>query len=138
MRTIIGIFVAVTLGAASGCKRNVVIKSSLAPGAPAQAATDVSALQDALRRAASAQEIYYATPENRYTYASDASRLRYRPPEGMTLTISGASATGWAGMSRFGTSGPACVVFVGEVSNVPVTPGGVKATANGVVACDRT
>ena len=107
MRTITGILVVGSLVLAAGCKRNVVIKSSLAPAAapavaPAAApAAGMAPLQDALRKTASAQEIFYSNPANRYTYAADAAQLRYQPPEGVTVTVLEAGSNGWAAVSRY-------------------------------------
>lgn len=122
----------------AGCKRNVVIKSSLAPEPSARTAVNIEPLQTALRRAANAQEIHYSTPANRYTYASDASKLGITLPDGVTLTILEATSKGWAGMTRFGSGGPGCVIYIAQVSKAPVTPGGVSASKEGVLACDRS
>ena len=117
----------------TGCKRNVVVKSSLAPESAARA--DLAPLRSLLRQTASAQEIHYANTENRYTYATEVSRLRVTPPAGVVLTILESTQKGWSGMTRYGSAGPACVYYVGEVKP-PVTPGGVVADRAGTVVCD--
>lgn len=138
MRTTPAVLFAAAIAITTGCKRNVVIKSSLAPEPAARTAMSVETLQAALRRTANAQEIYYSTPANRYTYSSDASKLGLTLPDGVTLTILEATARGWAGMTRFGTAGPACVIFVAQVAATPATTGGIKATDAGVPVCDRS
>lgn len=138
MRTTSAILAAVLIVTAVGCKRNVVIKSSLAPEAVARTAVSIETLQTALRRAANAQEIYYSNPANRSTYASQTSKLGVALPDGVALTILEATSKGWAGMTRYGRSGPGCVMFVAQVSKVPVTPGGITASKEGVLECDRS
>lgn len=91
-------------------------------------ATDVTLLRVSLQDAFMAQEIYYSFPENKYAYASHASRLdRYQPRPGITLTIFEGTQQGWSGMVQDHT-GYACVMYVGKVSKAPTTPRGTVAT----------
>jgi prepilin-type N-terminal cleavage/methylation domain-containing protein len=49
-----------------------------------------------LRNLSSAQEIYYSNPANTYTYAGTITNLGFTPSQGVTITLGGASQTGWA------------------------------------------
>lgn len=104
-----------------GCARATRVESSAIPG-------DIPSLQESLRDVFMAQEIYYSHPDNKYTYANDAARLQqqYRGRQGITLTIFEGTTQGWSGMVQ-GASGNACVMYVGKVSKVPVTPRGTAA-----------
>lgn len=106
-------------------------------------AIDETLLRASLQDAFMAQEIYYSHPDNKYMYASHASRLdRYQPRPGITLTIFEGTEKGWSGMVQDET-GFACVLYVGKVSKPPTTPRGTVATKptssrNEEIMCDAT
>ena len=49
-----------------------------------------------LRNMGAQQEIYYASPANTYTYASTTTALGFTPSQGVSITIGGATQTGWS------------------------------------------
>jgi prepilin-type N-terminal cleavage/methylation domain-containing protein len=49
-----------------------------------------------LRNMGSQQEVYYSSPANTYTYASDVTNLGFTPSQGVSITIGNTSQTGWS------------------------------------------
>jgi prepilin-type N-terminal cleavage/methylation domain-containing protein len=60
------------------------------------------AMQSDLRNMGSAQELYYSTPGNSYTYASSTTDLGFTPSTGVTITIAGATNTAWNATANHG------------------------------------
>ena len=121
---------AATVLATGGCAHSVPVETNASP-------EDLDLLKSNLERAATAQEIHYSYPPNNHTYAAEPERLmRYRPDPGIKLTIFGGTRNGWSGMVQLG-SGAACVIYVGEVAEIPETPRGTIASGPKVITCDK-
>ena len=94
-----------------------------------------SAMKSDLKNLQSAQEIYYSSPGNNYTYASTLAQLGYTASNGVTVTIGASTNTGWGATSihaALASGTQSCGVFVGDSAAMAnATP----ATAPGVVAC---
>lgn len=87
----------------------------------------LSSMKSDLRNLATLQDIYHNT---NYTYSTDFSALGFRPSDGITVTISEATGTGWAATSAHaGFPGQSCSLFNGNAT--PVAP----ATVEGQIAC---
>jgi len=96
--------------------------------------TYFSAMKTDLKNLATQQEIYYSDPANNYTYANDPfnAALGFAPSQGVFVTISDATGTGWAAVATHAALDAAtqyCGVFYGGASSV-----GLSSVA-GVVAC---
>lgn len=89
-----------------------------------------------LRRMVSANEVFHAKNKR---YASATSDLPgYKATAGVTIVISGASATGWAATAVTASiPGKSCVIFVGSVPSPPKTAGAALTGPEAVPVCDH-
>jgi Tfp pilus assembly protein PilE len=86
-----------------------------------------------LRNLQAQQELYFALPQNNFSYAPALSDLvDYRNSTGVTVDISASGQTGWAatGVHVGLPSTASCAVFAGTVGAVPS-----PAVTAGVVSC---
>ena len=87
----------------------------------------MASLKSDLRNLATLQDIYHNT---NYTHSTSATDLGFVNSDGVTVTISEATGTGWAATSAHaGFPGAECELFQGNAT--PVGP----ATIEGSVAC---
>ena len=109
----------------------------------AQSVTPVAALRTqqavlfTLRSVVRAQETYQL---DNTRYASDVSKLRFRPEPGVTVAILVATQRGWVGEARMaGVSGKTCVVYYGYLdpsARVITEFEGRRAKREGEPVCD--
>jgi len=93
--------------------------------------TNVTTLKTDLRNLVTSQEAYLADAGTYYNGPVPAPALAFVASSGVTLTITEASAAGWAATATHaGAPGWTCAVFVGGAA--PVAP----ATDDGLIACD--
>lgn len=92
----------------------------------------IAAVTSDLKNLATLQEIYQS---NNQTYAADTTDLKdYHGSEGVVLTITEATLTGWAATGYHAAlSGRTCGIFLGAASSANAPP----ATLPGTVACDK-
>jgi hypothetical protein len=78
----------------------------------------VAALRSELRHVTALQEQYFSS---HHSYSSSLSGLPgYQPDGGVTSTISGATATGWAATARHSAlPGTICSIYVGSAAPPP-------------------
>ncbi|MGE0160941.1 MAG: type IV pilin protein [Gemmatimonadales bacterium] len=82
----------------------------------------MAAMKSDLRNLATQQDIYH---NNNYTYSTVASDLGFVNSEGVLVTISEATGTGWAATaSHAGYPGAVCELFQGSAS--PTGPASVE------------
>lgn len=93
------------------------------------------AMMSDLRNLQAQQEIYFATPANNYSYASDVTDFgpSYAISQGVDIAITAAGNSGWGATASHGSLLPTqiCAVYAGTVGTVPtpaVTPGVVSCT----------
>ena len=90
-----------------------------------------AAMKSDLKNLASQQEIYYA---DNYAYTNDATALTFVSSEGVTVTMSSVTASGWAGAATHSALGATegCAIFYGTATApaAPTTPG-----SPGEIAC---
>lgn len=81
-----------------------------------------------LRMLTNSQEIYYSTPENRYSYATHLSRLdeSWEAPEGVGIRIVRANERGWVAVAVDRLSGRMCGVAIGTAVPPGWMPGAVS------------
>ncbi|MBX9929730.1 MAG: prepilin-type N-terminal cleavage/methylation domain-containing protein [Gemmatimonadaceae bacterium] len=88
---------------------------------------NAAALKSDLRNLASAQEAYFY---DNSSYAQNIGDLAYRNSNGVVLTISVATASGWSAIATHPASAPlTCAIFQG---NVPALS---PATVEGLIGC---
>ncbi|MDQ8153206.1 MAG: prepilin-type N-terminal cleavage/methylation domain-containing protein [Gemmatimonadota bacterium] len=88
---------------------------------------NAAALKSDLRNLATAQEAYFYDFS---TYAPDPADLSYSRSPGVVLTITSATASGWAAIATHPASAPlTCALYQGNVS--AQTP----ATVEGLIGC---
>jgi type IV pilus assembly protein PilA len=88
---------------------------------------NAAALRTDLRNLAVAQEAYFY---EHTTYSSDTAALNHKSSPGVNITITAATAGGWAAIATHPLSYPlTCALFAGNVA--PAAP----ATIEGSVAC---
>jgi prepilin-type N-terminal cleavage/methylation domain-containing protein len=93
--------------------------------------TNVTTLKTDLRNLVTAQEAYLADAGTYYNGPVPAAGLQFTASSGVTLTITEASASGWAAAATHaGAPGWTCAVFVGGAT--PPAP----ATDDGLIACE--
>ncbi len=87
----------------------------------------MGSMRSDLRNLATLQDIYH---NNNYTYSTVAADIAFTNSEGVTVTISEATGTGWAATAaHVGFPGAVCELFNGDA-----TPTG-PATVEGSMAC---
>jgi prepilin-type N-terminal cleavage/methylation domain-containing protein len=78
----------------------------------------VKAMTSDLRNLATQQELYYNDPANLYTYATltalQTAKLFY-PTEGVSITVSGQSSTGWSATAGHTSTTITCGMAFGDV-----------------------
>ena len=87
----------------------------------------LASMKSDLRNLATLQDVYH---NSYFTYSTDFTALGFRPSDGITVTVSGASGAGWAATSaHVAITGEQCELFQGN--QAPVGP----ATVEGQIAC---
>jgi type IV pilus assembly protein PilA len=89
----------------------------------------VAKMKSDLRNLATAQEAYSGDNAAYYGGSVPSASLVYSPSPGNTISITEATANGWAATVSNGFTARTCALFNGPVT--PVTP----ATTEGVIAC---
>ena len=89
----------------------------------------VAAMKSDLHNLMSAQEAFYSNGMTYYNGALPAAGLPWDPSEGVSVTLSSVTASGWAAQATHTSSTRTCAIFVGSAA--PIAP----ATAEGQVAC---
>lgn len=88
---------------------------------------NAAALKSDLRNLSTAQEAYFF--ENN-AYTTDITKLSYHTSPGVVLTITAATASGWAARATHPASFPlTCALFAGNVAALP------PATVDGLIGC---
>ena len=88
----------------------------------------IAAMKSDLRNLATAEESYYYDNDS---YSPDLTQLpAFTSTTGVTVTISGASQTGWAASASSVNSSQLCYLFVGNLGPLGA------ATQEGQVACE--
>jgi hypothetical protein len=82
-----------------------------------------------LRNIATAQTAYEADNGNFYNGPVPGGALLYNPSQGVTITLSNVTNTGWAATATHASTTRTCAIFVG--TGGPVGP----ATIDGLLAC---
>jgi prepilin-type N-terminal cleavage/methylation domain-containing protein len=92
-----------------------------------------AAMKSDLKNLASQQEIYYA---DEYAYTSTAATLGFVSSEGVTVTMSSVTASGWAAAATHSALGTTegCAIFYGTATaptspTTPSSPGEIACTA---------
>ena len=90
-----------------------------------------AAMKSDLKNLASQQEIYYS---DWYTYSTDAAALGFVESNGVNVTVSEGTGTGWNATATHDalTATEGCEIFYGSAAN-PAGPG--AATSPGEIAC---
>jgi prepilin-type N-terminal cleavage/methylation domain-containing protein len=90
----------------------------------------VAKMKSDLRNLATAQEGYAADNATYYNGAVPNPILTYNPSSGVVITITNATATGWAAIAAYPVQSlRTCALFIG------VAPAPAPATAEGLIAC---
>ena len=89
----------------------------------------VAAMKTDLRNLVSAEEAFYSNGQVYYGGAVPSAAMPYDPSDQITVTLSSASATGWAAEATHASTTKTCAIFMG--TGTPVAP----ATVEGRVAC---
>jgi type IV pilus assembly protein PilA len=89
----------------------------------------VADMKSDLRNLATAQEAYAGDYNAYYGGSVPSSALVYNPSQGVNISITQASAVGWAGIASSPFTPRTCALYTGAVS--PPSP----ATVEGVIAC---
>jgi hypothetical protein len=105
---------------------------------PAQPAMDpvLAIMRGDLRRLVIAQKQYFAN-QGQYSDRLSALAIRYLPHAGVSVQITAAGSSGWAGRATYdGRPGASCVIWVGAVPR-PATDAQRRApAAAGTPVCD--
>jgi len=89
----------------------------------------VASMRSDLRNLVSAEEAHFTNALAYYNGVIPDPLFRYSPTEGVTITLSDVTASGWAAEALHATSTRTCAIFVGAAA--PIAP----ATVEGQVAC---
>jgi len=93
-----------------------------------------AAMKSDLKNLASQQEIYYA---DHYTYSNSLANLGFTESEGVTVTPSAVTATGWAATATHSAltgANEGCALYYGTVATVPAV-GTTTPSNSGEIAC---
>ncbi|HUF76733.1 MAG TPA: prepilin-type N-terminal cleavage/methylation domain-containing protein [Longimicrobiales bacterium] len=93
-----------------------------------------AAMKSDLKNLASQQEIYYA---DHYTYSNVLANLGFTQSEGVTVTPSAVSTSGWAATaihSALTGANDGCAIYYGTVATVPAV-GTTTPSQSGEIAC---
>jgi len=92
-----------------------------------------AAMKSDLKNLASQQEIYYS---DAYAYTSSAAELAFTNSDGVTVSMTNVSSSGWAGSATHAALGAAegCAIYYGTATapttpSVPTQPGEVSCTS---------
>lgn len=89
----------------------------------------VAAMKSDLRNLVSAQEAFFSNGQTYYAGVVPNAAMPYDASEGVTVTLSTVTASGWAAQATNPTTPKTCAIFVG--TGTPIAP----ATVEGRVAC---
>lgn len=89
----------------------------------------VAAMKTDLRNLVSAEEAFYSNGQVYYGGVVPNATMPFDPSERITITLSGASATGWAAEATHASTSRTCAIFMGTA------PAVAPATVEGRVAC---
>ncbi len=93
-----------------------------------------AAMKSDLKNLASQQEIYYS---DNYNYNATASTLGFVQSEGVTVTITNVSTSGWAATATHAALGASegCAIYYGNAGAVSL--GSASPTAPGEISCTQ-
>ncbi len=77
----------------------------------------VASMKSDLRNLVTAQESYFA---DNVTYATTTTNLQYNSSAGVTVTVGGATGTGWSATAKDNATTRTCGIFVGTAT-APIT-----------------
>jgi type IV pilus assembly protein PilA len=89
----------------------------------------VADMKSDLRNLATAQEAYAGDNNTYYSGSIPSSSLVYNPSQGISITVTEATAAGWAAVASTGFTPRTCALYSGTVT--PPSP----AVTEGVIAC---
>ena len=89
----------------------------------------VTAMKTDLRNLVSAEEAFYSNGQVYYGGAVPNAAMPFDPSQGVTVTLSTVTATGWAAQATHTSTPKTCAIFMG--TGTPIPP----ATVEGRVAC---
>ncbi len=73
----------------------------------------IASMKSDLRNLVTAEESYFA---DNVTYATTTSNLQYNSSAGVTVTIAGATGTGWSATATHNATTKTCGIFVGAAT----------------------
>ncbi len=73
----------------------------------------IASMKSDLRNLVTAEESYFA---DNVTYATTTSNLQYNSSAGVTVTVSGATGTGWSATASHNATTKTCGIFVGAAT----------------------
>ena len=73
----------------------------------------IASMKSDLRNLVTAQEAYFA---DNVTYATTTSNLQYNSSAGVTVTVAGATGTGWSATATHNATTKTCGIFVGAAT----------------------
>ena len=89
----------------------------------------VAAMKSDLRNLVSAQEAFFSNGQTYYAGVVPNAAMPYDASEGVTVTLSTVTSSGWSAEATNATTPKTCAIFVG--TGTPIAP----ATVEGRVAC---
>jgi len=89
----------------------------------------LSQMKGDLRNLVTSQEAYNADNLTYYNGALPSAAMTYSPSQGISITLSNVTVTGWGATTTSGATTWTCAVYIG--TGGPLGP----ATADGVIAC---
>jgi hypothetical protein len=102
----------------------------------AESAAALATVKSDLRRLVGANEVYHA--KNRRYAADVASLPGFTASVHVSITVAGASATGWSGTATStGAPGKSCTIWVGTGASHPTTAALGLSGPEAVPTCDR-
>ena len=73
----------------------------------------IASMKSDLRNLVTAQESYFA---DNVTYATTTANLQYNSSAGVTVTVAGATGTGWSATASHNATTKTCGIFVGAAT----------------------
>ncbi len=73
----------------------------------------IASMKSDLRNLVTAEESYFA---DNVTYATTTANLQYNSSAGVTVTVSGATGTGWSATSKHNATTKTCGIYVGAAT----------------------
>ena len=73
----------------------------------------IASMKSDLRNLVTAEESYFA---DNVTYATTTANLQYNSSAGVTVTVSGATGTGWSATAKHNATTKTCGIYVGAAT----------------------